>query len=351
MSVINRMLRSLDARGVAASPPKLPASPGKPASATPRWRLPAILLGGGAVIAFTAFADWPKHPATPQQPAVVAIAEPVPANAAPASAAAAVEAALPAPTRAPVEAVPVPLVVAIATPRAAPVAAPAPPAARPVAPSTAQPNSALLDLPPLVPATPPRIDKRTQAPTPEQRIAALYRQAVDSAQAGRREAALGQARELLALDRQHSAARQLAALLEHEGGADERAVQLLREGLALDPQQPALALLLARLQVAQSAPAEALATLDRFTVAGAEADGLRAGILAQRGDFKGSLKPYENAARQQPTNPMWWLGLGVALESEGEPARARQAYAKAQAIGLPREDLASYVDQRLRAID
>jgi len=47
---------------------------------------------------------------------------------------------------------------------------------------------------------------------------------------------------------------------------------------------------------------------------------------------------------------LWWLGVGVALESLGEPARARQAFAKAQALGLPREDLRHYVDERLRAL-
>ncbi|MCW5632060.1 MAG: tetratricopeptide repeat protein [Rubrivivax sp.] len=227
---------------------------------------------------------------------------------------------------------------------AATPAAPAAPPATPAAPSRIADAA-------LAPPTPARIDKRLHALDPAQRVALLYRQMVDTAQTGQRQTALAQARQLLDLQPLHQATRLVAAQLEQEGGAPDRALALLREGLSLQPRQSALALPAARLLALAGAADEAMALLDEHGVTGPEADGLRAGVLARRGDFAAALDSYEAAARAQPLNPMWWLGLGVALESVGEPARARLAFAKAQAIGLPRGDLTHYVEQRLRALE
>ncbi|MBL8323636.1 MAG: tetratricopeptide repeat protein [Rubrivivax sp.] len=202
-----------------------------------------------------------------------------------------------------------------------------------------------------VPPTPARVDKRLHAPDPAMQQARLYRQAVDAAQAGHRATAVAGARELLVLNPRHEAARQLAAHLEAEAGATDRAVALLREGLEQDPSRTALALTLARMLATEGLAEEALAVLDTHAVPGPEAAGLRAGVLARRGDYAAALPAYESAARSQPLNPMWWLGLGVALESLGEPARARQAFGKAHSLGLQQPDLADYVQQRLRALE
>ena len=175
--------------------------------------------------------------------------------------------------------------------------------------------------------------------------------AVDATNAGHPQVAIERALEALQHAPLHRAARQLAAVLLHAQGATPRAVAMLNEGLAIDPEHAAAALLLARLQLEQGAPDVALAVLDRSQLRNADAEGLRAGILAQQGDFKRSLVAYESALRQQPGNATWWLGLGVALESEGRAAQARQSYAKAQALGLDRDELTSFVEQRLRALD
>ena len=366
MSVINTMLKDLDARGASAQPAVkdggLPR-PLAPKRAQPSaWRLPALLLGGGLVLGFAAFADWPKltgsaspgpapAPALPieasaaappavQTPRVVAEAPSPPAKATTESVAPAPKPALPAPQRvalaAPAEPKPIP----------APIAQKAPEPALEAA--TERATATPLVVPVVMPA---RIDKRPTQLSPEQRALALYAQATELAQAGQRRTALGRALEALALDPRHAPTRLLAAVLEHETGADARAVRLLSEGLVHHPRDGAQALLLARLLVAQGANSDALSVLDQQAVTGADADGLRGGILAQQGDFKRSLSAYENAARQQPGNPMWWFGLGVALESEGMGSRARQAYAKAQALGLPRQDLAAYAENRMRSLD
>jgi MSHA biogenesis protein MshN len=347
MSVIHSVLTRLDARG-APTPAAVGAMPTlTPVAHGASRRLLVMALVGAAAVGFVAFADWPTwlRSATAAQPA----GRSTPAAATPS----ALEAAS-APTpvlattaiAAPVIAAPV-----IAAPTKAPSAAPAPVSRRVALAAPTREAAAAVSTEAAASAAPATIDKRAIALKPSQRAVLLLRQAHESAQAGQPRAAVAQAREALALDPTLAGARLLAAVLEHETGASERAAQLLRDGLAREPRDGAQALLLARVQIAQGDGSGALATLEQHPVRSAEADGLRGGILTQQGDYARALGAYESAARQQPANPMWWLGLGVALDGEGHAQRARQAYARALAIGLPRDDLTQYADRRLRGND
>lgn len=338
MSVIHSVLSKLDARGAArpSAMEALPAWTSAPASGASK-RL--LLLGalGAAAIGFAAFGDWPTWLRGAQ-------AAPVPAARAPAPTPEPIRPAAAAPALAEAEPAAVPAVAVVAPPvrRVAGSSAPRTPAV----------HAAALPAPTATePAPTPTIDKRDVAPSPAARALHRLRQAQDAAQAGQPRSALEHARAALALDPALAPARQLAAVLEHETGHSERAAQLLRDGLARNPQDGLQALLLARVLLAQGDAAGALATLDRHTVQGAEADGLRGGVLTQQGETARAVPAYESAARQQPANPMWWLGLGVALDAEQQPQRARQAYARALSIGLPRDDLVQYAEQRVRATD
>lgn len=365
MSVIHSVLTKLDARG-APPPAALGAMPAMTPDARAPQRLIVTALLGAAAIGFAAFGNWPAwlgqasaaQPVAPaaadaSQAVIAAVATPAPETAPDTSpkAAPAAPSAPPAPRA------------ASAAPAAAPARAAAPVPAAAAAPAGARhrdvrriamaaTSRAAIDPAEAAVATAPAsIDKRPVAPQPAQRAVLLLHRAQESAQAGQPRAALALAREALALDPALAAARVLAAVLEHETGASERAASLLREGLARTPGDSAQALLLARVQIAQGDRAGALATLERHAVRGAEADGLRGGILTQQGDAEGALRAYEGAVRQQPANSMWWLGLAIALDATGDAQRAQQAYARALAIGLPRADLTQYADRRLHGND
>ena len=369
MSVINQMLRDLDARraplgasnvgagGGAGADVPVPARPAR-RHANPRSRrLPVIVLVGTLAIGAAAYGDWPGLVSGRANAAAATARAPVRAS----FDATPVAASLPdlAPPAAAREPAPLPSenrTVLPAPARSETLALRTPPALTPVAnflSTPALPASAAVPAPPLpaVAPGPASIDKKMMLQTADQRAQAAYRMAVDATNAGHPQVAIERAVEALQQAPLHRAARQLAAVLLHAQGATPRAVALLNEGLAIDPEHAAAALLLARLQLEQGAPELALAVLDRSQLHSADAEGLRAGILAQQGDFKRALAAYESALRQQPGNATWWLGLGVALESEGRAAQARQSYAKAQALGLERDELNSFVEQRLRALD
>jgi MSHA biogenesis protein MshN len=95
----------------------------------------------------------------------------------------------------------------------------------------------------------------------------------------------------------------------------------------------------------------ALALLDQQAKLGADGHGLRGGILSRSGDFKRASLDYQSAVAQQPDNSLWWLGLGVALEAQGQPQDARRVYAKAQSLGMDRADMAAFIDEKLRTLN
>ncbi len=368
MSVINQMLRDLDARRAAPAadaPAGLVPVGMVPHRRNPRSRrLPVIALAGGVLVAAVGYTDWPGLLAGKANAATAAsVPTPAAMSAPPALRAAAAESpgavasvasdasTLPRGDKrsepAAARALPAALTPTTATTDPLPAIPAIPAVPAPVAMAAA--SAALAGT--TIPVSPGTIDKKMVSLTAEQRAQAAYRLAVDAANAGHPQVSAERALEALRHEPRHRAARHLAAVLLHSQGAADRAIALALEGLALDPGHAALALLLARLQLEQGSSELALGVLDQYSLHHAEAEGLRAGILAQQGDYKRSLGAYESALRQQPGNATWWLGLGVALESEGQAQQARQSYVKAQALGLERDELSSFVAQRLRALD
>lgn len=369
MSVINKMLRDLEARRVtpvAASDAVRATAPQRK-----RGRLLSMLLLGGAAVAATAYGDWPsllaaKASQTPVPLAVAQANEPTPrvdsaapaapetaaGPAAPGTAASAPTLPVgPARTRPSADANTSPASVRSAA--AAPVAPPAPAAlAGGLHPATvtpaAAPATASNASPPAAAAT---IDKRMAALPPAQRAQALYRQGLELAGSGHGRQAVERLQDALKLDPALVAARLHTASLLLEQGRGAEAETLARDGLALSADEPQLATLLARVLADRGDAIGALALLDRSERLGAEGFGLRAGLLSQQGDFRRALLDYEQAVRLQPGNSLWWLGLGVALEAEGRGQQARQVYARAQAIGVERSDLNSFIDQKLQQLD
>jgi len=354
MSVINRMLVELDARRAPVSPSASPPAsrPISPPAAVPvavrsrrsTWRLPILALLGACLASAAALGNWPAWFGTPPRvPQPVAMAEPV--------------AALP------VAAAPAPAAVLTAVSAAVPAVAPlaglsyslSPP--RKTTPTRPRPMvAAALPIPSYLPIPPPpdapapsQVEKQPVALSAAQQAARTYREAVDLAAAGSSTQAIDKALEALRQDPGHTSARQLAAVLMFESHRLDEARTLLGDGLAQGPQDPTLVLLMARLLVESGEHASALQWLDTLAAPGAEALGLRAGILVQQGRVAQALPAYEAAVRLAPEHAPWWLGLGLALDAQGRAAEARLAFQRARALGSLRGDLLLYVEQKLAA--
>lgn len=403
MSVINQMLMSLDKRR--AQPPAeagegVVVTPTPAATGLHSRRLQVVAVLGAAVVSLAAFGDWPAWTGKKMNvPMPVAMgADPVPmpvglaASAVPLAAAlvasaveqaasavtvaAAVQAVLnDVPARAvPSSALPPALTAALThvplTP--APVLAPvrrlsraseglsAPdageaslaPRAEPVvwtrsASSGPAPISVAV-APVLVPPSgPSSVEKKPVATSTAQRAALAYAQASELAASGHNSQAIEKALDALAHEPDHLPARQLGAMLLYENRRFNEAASLLQAGLQRQPQQPQLAYLLARLKVESGDAAGALAVLAQAQGLSADAHALRAGVLMQQAHHKEAIAAYEHVLRLEPANASAWLGLGIALDAEGQAEPSRQAFQRAKAIGSLQGELLTFLDQKL----
>jgi MSHA biogenesis protein MshN len=353
MSLINKMLKDLDARAGQPGAAPLPADVRPVAAPERRGPVLRAALVGGAVLAVGAgVAGWKMMqtaPAPTAAPAVLAAA-PVPARTAvvvdmPAAApvqvvdvAPAVPAPAPEPEPAP-EPTPEP------TPTPAPAPAPAPKRVRPVAPApTAKPAPRTVSVAKNTPAAP----AAGRTDTPSQRAENAYRRALGVLEDGRVTEAIATLQAGLQIDPRHEAARQTLVGLLIEAGRPDDAMRQLQAALAIDARQPALAMLLARLQLERGGPA--IDTLTRtlpYAAGNGEYHAFLAGVLQREGRVHEAADHYQAALKRSPGNGVWWMGLGIALQADKRDAESRAAFMQAQASGTLSPELQAFVERRL----
>ena len=347
MSLINKMLQDLDARGT-------PDGRGDAAgirSVPERERgLPrALVFGGAAGLTAAAIAlGWVylKRPAVP--PMLVNVAS--------------------TPVLAPVP-VPVP-VVAPAPVVAAPVApvvadepepvfqaedvAPAPARVRPaelrrITEKAARPAAASVVKTP-APAASERIIDGKQV-TAQQRVENEYRRALAQLQDGRVSDAMLALQQTLQLDPRHQGARETLVRLLLEAQRPNEAARQLQLSLALDPKQPAQAMMLARLQLDKTnGGAAALETLTRslpYATDNGEYHAFLAGVLQREQRYREASEHYQQALQTAPDNSVWWMGLGIALQADNHPTQARQAFERAKGLQTLSPQLQAFVERKL----
>ena len=369
MSVINQMLRDLDARDAseqerAGLPPRLRTLPpaGRAQGGQP-WRLLVfgIAIGAAAAGAAISLLRGDDSPAFPG-PAAPPVSSPavLPAPTSPPAQAMAVEdgamklstvirnAELPAKPGSPgtppspnVSASGIPAAAAAATVRPVP-AKPAKPAAAaattPVAPATADVPDA-------------HIDKRPKGGQLREMADVEYRKGMQAAKQGDPAAAAAAFQRALERDPGFSRARQalLATLVGSRQWAEAR--QVAEAGLALDPAQSGWAVILARLQFEQGDADAAIGTLERHAAhASGDADyqGLFAYLLQRQQRPAEAAERFRAGLALRPGEGRWWFGLGLALENGGKSAEAKEAYARARAAGNLPADMAAVIEQKLR---
>lgn len=393
MSLINQMLRDLDARQAsererAGLPPHLRTLPPVRTVKPNAWLLLLAGLAGGALIAWLMLGPLASPPpvvvpAAQVAPAVPAATPsppetpPVMVAATPAEVPAAPAVAVPAPPPAPVQAIvpvsaPAPAVPAepVATP---PVPPPAPvkesapprpvaaPAVAPAAPVVATPKPPVASAP-KAPASPGvasqpaltgegHIEKQPKGGQSRELAEAEYRKGMQAAAVGDSAAAVPALRHTLDIDPRHAKARQaLLSVLAANRQWDE-VKQVAQSGLALDPARSGWASILARLQHEQGDTEGAVKTLETHAAHAAnDADfqGLLAILLHKRQRYAEAAQRYQAALAMRPGEGRWWYGLGLAFEGAGRGDEAKAAFGKARDAGNLPADMLGLIEQKLR---
>lgn len=351
MSVINKMLRDLDARRGEARLPDLPqgaipaamegtASVG--ASAGPRVRR----WGAGLIVLLLCAAAlaWYLHATQAVAPPPLAVAP------------------VAAPAVAPVSAPDVP------TQPQAPVPQPAEPAAESPQTSPAEAPSAIEPAPPRKPRRRSEAAETAQTPPATERPRKRSRTASEAApesgghaMAPAPASAAPMATDVsapTAVQRRQSAAQETLAQAQvlWNAGSREAALQLVQDAVAVaERAQPVDVTLLAqlvreqvRMELALGRPGPALAVLTRLEPAlSGQADlwAVRGNAAQRLGRHQESVQAYLTALQLRPGEPRWMLGAAVSLAALGQlDAAARQAE-QARALGPVSPEVLTYLRQ------
>ena len=184
-----------------------------------------------------------------------------------------------------------------------------------------------------------------------QRAEADYRRALASMQDGRMGETIAALESALRIDPGHEAARQTLVGLLIEAKRPDDAIRQLQLGLTQDPRQPALAMLLARLQIERGG--NGIETLTRtLPYAGANPDyhAFLAGALQRQQRHREAAAEYQAAVRSVPGNGVWWMGMGISLQAEKRNSEALEAFQKAQGSGVLSAELQAFVERQIRQL-
>jgi MSHA biogenesis protein MshN len=345
MSLINKMLQDLDARG-SQSDEAMQLSVKSVARIERRVPAPlvAVLLGGTLLLAGAGMFGWRYF----QRPAPVAAA---PARSAvtvlvPPAAAPVLMAAVPAAEPPPAAEVAVPP--AAPEPKAAGTTPKQRPGANGKLAAAAKPAPARSAMPAGAASAPAAEGRQMNA---QQRAENEYRRAVASLQEGRVAEATGALEQALRLDPRHEAARQTLVGLLIESKREDEAISQLQLGLALDPRQPSMAMLLARLQIEHGA--SGVDTMMRslpYAAGNADYRAFLAGALQREQRHREAAEQYQAALRSAPQDAVWLMGLGISLQAEHRNADALDAFRKAKTSGTLSAELLAFVERKLQQL-
>jgi len=186
---------------------------------------------------------------------------------------------------------------------------------------------------------------------PAQLAENTYRRALVVLQEGRVAEAMSDLDRALEIDPRNDAARQTYISLLLENKRPDDAIRQLRLALGIDARQPGLAMILARLQLERNGPA--LETLQRtlpYADRNADYHALLAGVLQRQQRYAEAAEQYGLALKLSPQNGVWWMGLGISLQADNHKPEAREAYTRARSSPGLTPELQAFIDRKLEQL-
>lgn len=219
-----------------------------------------------------------------------------------------------------------------------------------IAPTTH--DNKILSLPPQHKTA--QFEKREASLTTEEEASQDYRQALkhrDNGEFLEAENLLKTA--LIQMPNHHAARTELATLYLKRNHLDETEI-LLSEGLRLEENNPDFLRLMAVVYDKREEPDKALALLvkvkdsrkrDKDYVA------LLAHVYHETGRFALARQQYYRLLQEEPENPLWLLGVSLALDAEGQKDAALEGYRKITHDGSLDPHVLQYVQARIKALN
>ena len=157
--------------------------------------------------------------------------------------------------------------------------------------------------------------------------------------------------EILLLDANQIESRKKLAALWFGREAFQDAVNLINQGINLTPNDDELRLMKARIYLSQERLSQAYISLKGFTdTENIEYLSLLATLAQQQNEFQMAIKAYERLTKAEPKVGKWWLGLGIALDSNSQFKEAIEAYNKAIGQNDMSRGSTVFVKERMSAL-
>jgi MSHA biogenesis protein MshN len=159
--------------------------------------------------------------------------------------------------------------------------------------------------------------------------------------------------KLLSIEPEYVAGRNLLATIFYEQGNFEKANMVLTEGLMQRPLYPPYVQLKAEILADEGKLKEALHLLQKAPPAIDEYPdyhALVAALYQRLGKSTLAEGLYEQLLRVDARNSRWWVGLGIARESQNKKPEALIAFSKASMISTLSPELRNYVESRISSL-
>ena len=180
----------------------------------------------------------------------------------------------------------------------------------------------------------------------------LFQRAQVKLASGRVAEATADLEAALEIDQRYLAARETLVGVLVESGQQTDAMRHLRRALALNPEQAGMAMLLARMQLEHGSGA--LDTLEQslpYAQSNPDYRAMIGGVLERAGRHHEAAEHYQAAVQLQPANGIWWMGLGIALQGDKRGAEAKPAFQRALDSGRLSPELQAFVERRLQQLN
>jgi tetratricopeptide (TPR) repeat protein len=144
----------------------------------------------------------------------------------------------------------------------------------------------------------------------------------------------------------------LIALYLEQGNATE-AEKIITDGLRINPDYPPFVKLEARLMMERGELNQAIALLEKKPPTISEFPdyhALLAALYQRTNQVSAASSLYKQLLALEPSNAKWWVGLGVALEADGNRTEAYEAFSNANTIGGLSPTLKAYLETRLNTL-
>lgn len=180
-----------------------------------------------------------------------------------------------------------------------------------------------------------------------------YKYALDFSALGQNNKATQLLSNLLIKYPEFNTARESLISILLESGNFVKANKIVDVGLDQEPNYVPFIQLKARILVAEGKVNSALDLLQRAAPSienSPDYHAFMAALYQQQGKSDAAAKVYEQLLSLNPDKAVWWMGLAIALESQGDPSEAKEAYVRAQNTAGLNPELRAYVQKRIDSI-